>query len=90
MSRRDIHGGRLTPGVNVDKVDISAGLKRAAELGYGDEQSQLVAGYALRRHSRGEEEGARYSAVHHGIDLTSWNVILSAAVVAAQEEREAR
>lgn len=85
-ARRDVHGRPLKPGVNVDKVDIEAGLKQAAEFGYGDERAQMVAMYALRRHARGEEEGARYSAVHNGIDLTSWNVILSAAIAAAQKE----
>jgi hypothetical protein len=39
----------------------------------------MVAGYALRRHARGEEDGAQQSALSSGIDLTSWYAILAAA-----------
>jgi hypothetical protein len=45
----------------------------------------MVVEYALMRHRRGEEAGAEATALSHGIDLTSWKVILSAAIVAAKE-----
>lgn len=81
--RRDFAGGPLVPGVNVDPVDVAAGLGQAAEFGYGSLQYQVIVEYALMRHARGEEEGAQRSALSGGIDLTSWFAILAAAVAAA-------
>lgn len=85
----------LIPGVNVDRVDIAAGLRQAAKLGYDDATAQMVATYALQRHQRGEEEGAQKTWVHqYPRDLTSWYVIVAAAVAAAEasetEDKEAR
>lgn len=76
-------GELLTPGVNVDKVDIPAGLRLAALFGYDDPQSRMVVTYALQRHERGEEDGAQRSALSGGIGLTSWYAIVAAAVAAA-------
>lgn len=80
-------GRPLVPGVNVDPVDITAGLRRAAALGYGDRQSRMVLTYALQRHARGEEEGAERTVKGH-VDFTCWRVILAAAVAAATPLRE--
>lgn len=73
----------LIAGVNVDLVDIGAGMKMAARLGYDDAESQMVVEYALTRHSRGEEDGAERSALSGGIDFTSWRAALAAGVAAA-------
>lgn len=73
-------GQWLVPGTNVDRVDIAAGLRLAQVFGYESAEHQMVAEYALRRHSRGEEDGAQRTALSGGIDLTSWYAILAAAV----------
>ena len=76
-------GEYLVPGYNVDRVDLVASLALATAFGYGDPQSQMVATYALRRWSRGEETGADRTALSGGIDLTSWRAILAAGCAAA-------
>jgi hypothetical protein len=53
----------LLPGYNVDIIDEEAGLARAAGLGYGSAQHQMVVSYALYRRSRGEEDGAQRAGV---------------------------
>lgn len=72
-------GELLKPGFNVDPVNTAAGLNLAARFGYGDPESQMVLSYALRRHSRGEEDGAQRTALSGGIDLTTWYAVLAAA-----------
>lgn len=74
----------LIVGHNVDAVSVPAGLKLAARFGYDSPKHQAVAEYALRRHARGEEDGAQRTALSGGIDLTSWYAILAAALAAAQ------
>lgn len=76
----------LKVGWNVDRLNIKAGVDRAATLGYDSSEFQLVAEYALMRHARGEEDGAEKTALSHGIDLTSWKIILANAIVSAEEE----
>lgn len=68
-----------TPGVNVDVVDVAAGVKQAREFGYDSPEHLMVVEYALARHARGEEDGAERSALSGGIDLTSWYAIRAAA-----------
>lgn len=71
----------LIVGVNVDAVDIERGKRCAAELGYDGPTAQMVVEYALQRHGRGEEDGAQRTWLsYHGSDLTSWFVILAAAI----------
>lgn len=82
-NRRDFMGNKLVPGVNVDRVDVAAGMTLAARFGYDDWESQTVVEYALMRHRRGEEDGAQRTALGHGIDLTSWYAILAAALAGA-------
>lgn len=75
----------LAPGVNLDRVDLAAGLHMADRLGYGGATAQMVAEYALMRHSRGEEAGAEatwLSQFPH--DLTSWKAILTQAIAHAE------
>lgn len=82
MTGRTWDGRRLTPGVNVDPVDVGAGLVQAKAFGYDDPQSRMVLGYALQRHARGEEDGAERTALHGGVDFMSWRAVLAAAVAA--------
>lgn len=82
--RTDWLGRPLVPGVNVDRVDVAAGLALAARFGYGDGQSQMVIQYALMRWARGEEGGAEATIRSHGIAYTSWRASLAAAVAAAE------
>jgi hypothetical protein len=78
-----MNGMPLVPGVNADKLDVTAGLDKATALGYGTPAFTVVIDYALRRHARGEEAGAEKTALGHDVDLTSWRVILAAAMAAA-------
>lgn len=85
---RDWRGAPLVPGVNVDPVDVGAGMRAAATLGYGDWQAQMVVEHALLRHKRGEEKSAMDLWLsEYPRDLTSWYAILATAVV-AQTEKE--
>lgn len=81
---RTFSGDPLTPGVNVDRVDVAAGLRLGRAFGYDDGESQMVLEYALMRHRRGEEDGAQRTALSGGIDLTSWYAVLAAALAAAE------
>lgn len=78
----------LVPGVNVDRVDVAAGIAQARGLGYAAPEELMVIEYALMRHARGEEDGAERTIISHRIDFTSWRMILAAAV-AASERRSA-
>lgn len=81
----------LITGVNVDPVDVAAGLTKAVELGYTDKQDRMVIEYALMRHRRGEEEGARSTWVsYYPRDLTSWSAILAAAITAGTSKANAQ
>lgn len=84
---RAFGGDRLTPGVNVDRIDVAAGLRELMACGYPttEVERHYVIGYALQRWARGEEEQAQRGAIDrnfHGIDLTSWLRVLAAARVA--------
>jgi propanediol dehydratase large subunit len=76
------HGELLTPGHNVDPVDIAAGVALGARFGFDDAESQMVLTYALQRWARGEEAGAEKTIVSHGIDYTTWRAVLAEAVAA--------
>jgi len=81
----DSHHG--TPGVNLDNVDIAAGLEELKVCGYEDECTIMVITYALQRWQRGEEEAAERGAIDasfYGINFTSWRRVLAAAMAAAQ------
>lgn len=84
---RTIDGSPLVPGVNVDRIDVAAGLRELVACGYDDLHTVVVIDYALRRWARGEEEQAQRGAIDksfHGIDLTSWLRVLAAARAAAE------
>ncbi len=75
------------PGHDVDRVDIAAGLRELEACGYAEAKTVAVIEYALRRWARGEEEQARKGAIDrsfHGINLTCWLRVLSAAMAHAQ------
>lgn len=84
ISRRTVDGTPLTPGVNVDAVDIAAGLGKMLELGYRDGRHHMEVRYNLMRWARGEEGGADHSMATSlsGVTYTDWRVILAAAVAA--------
>lgn len=78
----------LIPGVNVDRVDVQAGMRALVECGYPATETErhMVIAYALRQWARGEEEAAQRGAIDksfHGIDLTSWIRVLASARAAA-------
>ncbi len=77
----------LIPGVNVDRVNVAAGMAMAVTLGYDDAYAQMVTEYALMRHRRGEEQGAQRTWLsEYPRDLTSWEVILAYAIASAESE----
>lgn len=77
---RTFDGMPLTPGVNVDAVDVAAGVRAAASIGYDYGKALMVAEHALLRHKRGEEESAlRLWLSEYPRDLTSWYMILAHA-----------
>jgi hypothetical protein len=81
-----MHGLPLVPGVNVDPVDISAGMAEAGACGFDGAADLIVIEYALRRWLRGEEEGAEATIRHNLIDYTAWRRILAAAVMAGKDK----
>lgn len=82
----------LIAGVNVDRLDIAAGMRELSACGYPTTETErhAVIQYALMRWSRGEEYAAQRGAIDasfHGIDLTSWIRVLSAAIAEASTPR---
>jgi hypothetical protein len=78
---------RLTPGYNVDRTDVGAGLLELGCCGYDDPQTIMVIEHALMRWARGEEAAAQRGAIDqtfYGIDLTSWLRVVAAARAAAE------
>lgn len=76
-----------TPGFNVDRIDVAAGLRELQKCGYDEPHTTMLIEHALMRWARGEEEAALKGAIDksfHGIDLTSWLRVISAARAAAQ------
>lgn len=83
----------LVAGVNVDKLDIAAGLRELEAIGWpaseGHAETRCVIEYALQRWARGEEEAAQRGAIDkgfHGIPLTCWVRVLAAAMAGAQND----
>jgi hypothetical protein len=77
---------RRVPGYNVDALDISAGLRELKACGYDEPQTRMVIEYALARWARGEEEAAQKGAIDasfHGINVTCWLRVISAAMAGA-------
>ena len=75
------------PGYNVDRINVAAGLRELATIGYTEPKTRMVIEYALMRWARGEEEQAQKGAIDrsfHGINLTCWLRVLAAAMAGAQ------
>lgn len=78
-------GSPLTPGVNVDRIDVANGVAAARQLGWiKNGNDEMVVSYCLARHARGEEAGAVRSWLSHfgKPNLTGWYVVLANAIVA--------
>lgn len=70
------------PGHDLDHVDVRAGLAMLLQTGYNEARTVMVVEHALARWARGEEDAAERGAIDtsfHGIDLTSWRMVLAAA-----------
>lgn len=79
---------RLVPGVNLDRIDVAAGLRELVACGYPETEGQrhMVIQYALQRWAKGEEHAAERGAIDetfHGIPLLCWRRVLAAARAAA-------
>lgn len=87
-AHRNTGGAPLEPGYNVDPVDIAAGLAMMKRLGYDSPEHLMEVEYNLRRHARGEEHKAMEAMGRSlsGVSLTSWYVILSAAVASGTQK----
>lgn len=85
--RRDTYGSALIPGVNVDPVDIDAGLKQLHDLGYNGQIAEMTVTYALQRWQRGEEAGAERTINGYAniITYTDWRVVLASAIAAGTQ-----
>lgn len=77
--------GKPEPGVNLDSIDVAAGIAEAAAAGYASPTDAMVVEYAMQRWARGEEEGSLRTMMSHDIDLTSAYRIVAAARAAAVE-----
>lgn len=90
MTTKTFDGKPLTPGVNVDPVDIEAGLKMMTSLGYDSEFNYIEVDYNLKRWTRGEEAEADHSMSNSlsGVNYTSWRMILAAAVASGTAKLE--
>lgn len=88
MAGRAMDGSPLTPGVNVDAMDIAAGLARMRVLGYEHPNHAMEVEYNLMRWARGEEEEADRSMSKSlsGVRYTDWRVILAVAIAAGQPD----
>lgn len=78
----------LSPGHNVDRINVAAGISELIACGYCDANTTLVVEYALMRWSRGEEAQAERGATDqgfHGIDFISWRRVLAAACAAGDQ-----
>ena len=82
---------RRIPGYNVDRIDVSAGLRELKACGYEEPETVMVIEYALMRWARGEEEQAQRGAIDrsfHGINRTCWLRVLAAALAFASASHD--
>lgn len=83
---RDVCGNPLTPGHNVDHVDVDAGMRQAQTFGYDNTEHIMEIQYNLQRWARGEEEQADHSMARSlsGVSYTDWRAILAMAIATAE------
>jgi hypothetical protein len=83
----------LVPGLNVDCLDIQAGLRELAICaGTVSTETRFVIEHALQRWARGEEEAAQRGAIDrsfHGINFGLWVRVLAAAMAGAERTADA-
>jgi hypothetical protein len=85
MRAQTFDGSPLTPGVNLDHVDVKAGIRFAATLGYTSTMDMMVVNYALMRWARGEEDGAEQTwTSYFPHEFTQWRMILAHAIAEGQ------
>lgn len=100
MTARTASGLPLTPGVNVDRIDIAAGLRSLEQCGWSpteDPRTFILIEFCLMRWQRGEEAQAQAQAIGQHepdaelraatIDLTSWLRVISAAQAHAHQPK---
>ena len=78
--------GPKVPGVNVDKINVDAGMAELKKIGYVAPRTVMVIEHALNLWRRGEEDKAERNAIDqnfYGIDFTSWRRVLAAAMAGA-------
>jgi hypothetical protein len=91
MTARTFDGQALTPGVNVDPVDIAAGFSMARTLGFMEHANdRMVVEYALQRAARGEESEAfdTWAGQFGKGTRSGWMAVLASAVAAGTAELE--
>lgn len=93
MTTRTFDGSKLTPGVNVDPVDVAAGLRKLDQLGWPratEPNAHMEVEYNLMRWARGEEAEADRSMSKSlsGVDYTSWRIILATAITSGEAALE--
>jgi hypothetical protein len=71
--------------VNLDRIDVEAGVVMARRIGYSSRNEIMLVEYCLSRWAKGEEHLAESTAIHMGIDLTSWRMILAEAMSVATQ-----
>ena len=86
---RAFTGEKLTPGVNVDPVNVAAGLRRLTILGYDSANAHMEVEYNLMRWARGEEAQADHSMADSlsGVSYTDWRVCLTSAIAQAKSRK---
>jgi hypothetical protein len=88
MRGRTIDGKPLTPGHNVDRVDIERGLAEAKTIGFlANDEDRMVITYVLQRWQRGEESGAEASWMSHfgKHNYLGLRRVIAAAVAAGEQ-----
>ena len=90
MRALTITGDPLAAGVNLDRIDVAAGMRELSAAGWPNDganvETRCVIEYALQRWARGEEAAAERGATDasfHGVPPTAWRRVLAAAMAGA-------
>lgn len=85
--------GPKVPGMNLDHIDVDAGLALLRAFGYDEPRTMMVINHALLLWRRGEEAQAEKNAINrkfYGVDFTTWRAVLAAAIAEGTRKAEAR